>query len=329
MEDDAFERLHKLSALLDPRVHREREKLKNEGRKLVYYTSAETALKILDNKEVWMRNARCMNDYSEVQHGLDTMRRFLATPTAEKPDIGRIDFEAAIEALLPGMFQQMLDMANHYIPLIEDECYITCLSVHEPDEDLTGRLSMWRAYGVGPAGIALVVNIEPFYEIQSELGAFSNPVIYQNPDEIYNDFRRFASVFRENIDFIKTFPVEEIVQYIFLKILTTAVGSKHPGFKEEKEWRVVHIGGYMPPGALKSDIVVLGGIPQKIMKIPLGEASVTGHDGMEISRLLHRAIVGPTDYPDIVSEAIIAKLKEIGVSDADSKVVRSDIPLRN
>ncbi|PHS26931.1 MAG: hypothetical protein COA84_05615 [Robiginitomaculum sp.] len=42
---------------------------KNKTR-FVYYTSAETAMKVLRNQELWFRNATVMNDFSEISYGL-------------------------------------------------------------------------------------------------------------------------------------------------------------------------------------------------------------------------------------------------------------------
>src|SRR5689334_6919270 len=42
-------------------------------KKFVHYTSASAAMSIIRNREVWMRKAICMNDFREVQHGLDCL----------------------------------------------------------------------------------------------------------------------------------------------------------------------------------------------------------------------------------------------------------------
>jgi hypothetical protein len=41
--------------------------------RLVHYTSADTATKIIEGKSVWLRKANCMNDFSEVEHGLQVL----------------------------------------------------------------------------------------------------------------------------------------------------------------------------------------------------------------------------------------------------------------
>lgn len=42
------------------------ENLQNDSDlKLVHYTSASAGLSILQNKQLWMRNVLCMNDYND------------------------------------------------------------------------------------------------------------------------------------------------------------------------------------------------------------------------------------------------------------------------
>lgn len=67
MESD----IEKLNKIFHCDYHKRMEELKKSTNKLVHYTSASAGLKILQNKEIWMRRVSCMNDFSEVQHGKD------------------------------------------------------------------------------------------------------------------------------------------------------------------------------------------------------------------------------------------------------------------
>lgn len=42
------------------------ERIRNEKKRFVHYTTAESALNILKSEEIWLRNATLMNDYMEV-----------------------------------------------------------------------------------------------------------------------------------------------------------------------------------------------------------------------------------------------------------------------
>ena len=65
MDDDQME-LAELSTLY---AMSKLEAAKENDVKFVHYTSAFAATQIIQNEEVWLRNALVMNDFSEVQHG--------------------------------------------------------------------------------------------------------------------------------------------------------------------------------------------------------------------------------------------------------------------
>jgi hypothetical protein len=61
----------RLEAIFHPLATMHREGLFTDatGARFVHYTSAESALKIITSKRLWMRNTTCMADYREVRHG--------------------------------------------------------------------------------------------------------------------------------------------------------------------------------------------------------------------------------------------------------------------
>jgi hypothetical protein len=48
---------------------------KRTNQRFVYYTTADTAVKIIKNKEIWMRKSHLMNDYREIEHGFDCLHK--------------------------------------------------------------------------------------------------------------------------------------------------------------------------------------------------------------------------------------------------------------
>lgn len=67
---------NRLASIFLPRYWERVERLKFSGNKLAHYTSAATALSILKNHEIWMRNTRCMNDFLEVKYGINLFKSF-------------------------------------------------------------------------------------------------------------------------------------------------------------------------------------------------------------------------------------------------------------
>ena len=70
------------------------------------------------------------------------------------------------------------------------------------------------------------------------------------------------------------------------------------------------------------------GVPQRVYSLPLINIEAENLRGLEIPELLNRIVVGPCQHPYIICDALIDELNSVGVVDASSKVVASNIPLR-
>src|SRR5262249_2069650 len=124
---------------------------------------------------VWLRSTTCMNDFSEVRHGLDCLRR------AWFGDSGRA-LRDAFEGCHPGIGAEVAQEFDKQTGMIVNGSFVACFSEHDPKEDVHGRLSMWRAY-CNPTGVALVLNSGPFFSKSNALMAYSSPVAYMSDAE--------------------------------------------------------------------------------------------------------------------------------------------------
>jgi hypothetical protein len=291
----------------------------SEGTRFVHYTSADAAMKIIRKREVWMRKSSCMNDFREVEHGLECLLKALTSP-----DLGK-KFSTALDNIFKGFSAEFEKFFVPYIPLIRTDTYITCFSKHRDDEDILGRLSMWRAYGEA-TGVALVLNPSPFLTPSNVLNAWSTPVAYLSDQEFRNEFERLIDNIDKEADLLKNQERDLLRNSVFRLFWFAAVATKHPGFKEEKEWRVVHNPSIYPSVHLTKDIEVFHGTPQPVYKIPLKD--VPELVGIEIPSLLNRLIIGPTKYPLAIREAFLSLLTEAGIQNSADKVYMSEIPLR-
>ena len=118
--------------------------------RFVHYTSAEVALSIISNKKIWLRNSTCMNDYSEVHHGVKAIIDFF------KPEGNAGDFWKSLDNISFELSNEIKNLFDSRIHDLTTSTYLTCLSEHDKEEQ-TGRLSMWRGYGRN-SGVAIVVN---------------------------------------------------------------------------------------------------------------------------------------------------------------------------
>jgi hypothetical protein len=291
------------------------------GGRFVYYTTADTAARILTNRQVWMRSTTAMNDYMEVEHGFECLN------AAYNAEPGQV-LNSALDACFSGVAAELRDLFNAWLPGIRQETYMLCVSEHLPEEDQHGRLSMWRAYG-GQAGIALVLNGGVMLRESDALGAYSSPVAYLNPDAFAAEFGRIAKTIADEAGYIRTLDRETVKMHAFNMLRFAVLCTKHPGFHEEREWRVVASPTMYPSPLLTSGVEVVRGIPQTVLKIDLQNHPDEGLTGLAIPELLNRIIIGPCEFPLVVLNAFRQLLRAAEVPEPESKVFVSDIPLRH
>ncbi len=299
------------------------EEAKQKSIRFVHYTSASNAIRILKNREVTLRSAPLMNDFSEIRYGEKLVWDSITGPHEFR-------FRTALESIAIGLPEVVTRYFQAYGRLRALETYMLCISEHGDgivDEDMHGRLSMWRAYG-GDTNVALVLNGEPFLQESDALKAYSFPVRYEDASSFSNFMELWISSVESVSEIARTLPIETLAKQLafFLHVLT--ISTKHPGFAEEREWRVVYEPSLQASSYLVEDFIQINGIPQRVFKIELKDVPEEGFFGAEPNDLLDRLIIGPSSYPWPMREAFIKALTDAGVQDAGEKVWVSDIPIR-
>ena len=303
-----------------PYAHRMATEVQAKRQRFVHYTSAAVAESIIKSRRIWMRNAATMNDFLEVEHGLDLLA------SAYRGEPGK-RLKTAVDSLFPETSKKVAALFDGWQPAFRRDTYLTCFSEHLDAEDDYGRLSMWRAYG-GTAGIALVVKSDAFFLSSTALGAYSSPVLYAGQPAFDVLMTEVANnIGRESV-YLKTFGEDSLISYLFSVFRYAALCTKHPGFAEEREWRVVHSRGLDESPHLEKSIATVRGTTQRICKIPFQDFAEEGLVGLEPNSLFDRIIIGPTEHPIAMADAFTDLLAEIGVERAREKVFVSDIPLR-
>ena len=235
----------KLNEIFFPIGIRRIKEFKENHYRLAYYTTEETAKKILQNREFWMRNACVMNDYSEIQYGINKVIMML---DIFKPENKLTQPLATIYARAKEKF--FYSDKRECISW-KFNTYLTSFTEHKRTENDDGRLSMWRAYG-GGNGVAIVFKEDYLFDNLKNKDYFTkeiflSPVEYVNEKEMIGKIREvLCSITNNNnqqflIDLTQNPKYgEDMIYHIFRNMLGAAVVSlKHPGFKEEIEWRAV------------------------------------------------------------------------------------------
>ena len=290
------------------------------GCRFAYYTTAETAFRILSNRTVWMRSTRTMNDFMEIEHGVECVA------AACKSESGR-KLAAAIDGLFPGLFDEVLVRYRAWVPGFQSDTFVTCVSEHVSADDLYGRLSMWRAYG-GRSGVALVLNGGVMFSQTDALAAYSSPVAYFDYKGVAEQMGLVADRVLESSKLIMSTPRDDVLAHLFQMLRYGSICTKHPGFEEEREWRIVSSPSFQESELLPQSIEIIGGVPQTVLKLPLRDDPERGLVGLEISSLLERVIIGPTEFPSVLRRAFSQQLRDRGVSNPLERIFVSNIPLR-
>lgn len=287
--------------------------------RLVHYCSAEAAAGIISERKVWLRNVSCMNDFMEVEHGLSSLA------DAYNSEIGK-RFKTIVDDVFPALCKEIESNFNSFQNSFRYHTYIACVSEHMASEDIMGRLSMWRAYG-RTSGIALVLKRDPFLAETDLIGAYASPVRYAPSSDVKVDFELIVNGLENNRDFLSRLPRELVANHLFNLFRWAVLATKHPGFAEELEWRVVYNPHLNPSKVMERDVKTIGGVPQIIYKLPLKRFD-SDNFSTDISDFVERVIIGPTQFPSAVREAFVDLLNIAGVSNSEERVFVSDIPLR-
>lgn len=310
----------RLTQIFSPHVEHKKGEVISAGCRFVYYTTADTATKILKSRQIWLRNTAVMNDYSEVQYGFQCLNN------AYKAEPGK-NFNAALNTCFQGLADEVRDLFNGWLPIIFEDTYVTCVSQHLPEEDQHGRLSMWRAYGCG-TGVALVINGSVMFGNTQVLQVFSSPVLYERPETVAEQLNQIATNISNDVGFLRDLGREHVKSAVFNMFLFGILCTKHPGFHEEREWRAIASPQIYPTPHCTFAIEVIQGTPQRVLKLDLKNHAEQGLVGLAIPELIDRIIIGPCQFPAIIRQAFLELLQGAGVPYAGRKIIVSDIPLR-
>lgn len=290
--------------------------------RLAHYTSAETAVKIIHSESLWLRNARGMEDFSEVRYGYNIGYDYFSDQTRFNRFVSifqRADGNPAIDGVkLFDNWQASLDFGT----------FLACFSAHDSDCEPHGRLSMWRAFGTSNPSVALILNVPDPYSALP-LFCFLSPVFYpSSPKDHWAEYETIIKNVEANKDLLQGVPRQVISGWIATVLLMHAVSLKHPAFAEEKEWRLCYFPGLFLSSHVKQQIRSVRGVPQAIHEVPLKNKPDEGIRGISLSELIHEVKIGPTQHADVVWQALVSALETAGVPGASQKVSYSNIPLR-
>lgn len=290
---------------------------------LAHYTSVEVLDKLLKNNEMWFSNPLYMNDWEELQFGMNAG----ATEFRTSAHLLEAAGSAAIHKRLLGYFDRLFHEfdSKHAI-----DTYVLCLSEHDADNS-DGLLSMWRGYGARGSGVALVFD-------SAKLGAIEHSPLILSHVEYASQLKReqwiderleqLAGVLRahpqtdENLYAIAHAWIERLKLF--------SLFTKHDGFSEEREWRIVYM-SERDRGGLLSEmlgyLITARGVEPKL-KLKLASIPGVMDASASIESLTDRIILGPSISTVLAANSVRKMLVLNGRPSLAEKVVESSIPFR-
>ena len=282
-----------------------------------HYTSAETAFKIVKNKSLLLRDSQLMNDYSEIRRGLRAVQLGFGGSDAASGD-----FWHAAMSIYPNIKNKFYMAFESQLDKLFENTYIACLSEFSTKVGL-GKLSMWRAYGY-PNGVALIIDRNAFTSSKITVDITTYPVIYTEPGTTVSKTLSLAiQEIRKVVPHFKDHDENHIVDILVKIALHYATCIKDSNFSEEDEWRAVYQPDIYDFEVTKFEAQVLGGTPQIVRKLDLGDNST-----IQLKAVLKKIVIGPTEYPEVSRKAFVKLLADEGFEYPELKVEIANIPFR-
>ena len=290
---------------------------------LAHYTSLEALEGIVSTNQLWLSNPLFMNDLEEVRFGINHCARIFKEHSGIHSALGS---DSRVE-----QFNQHYDYhIKHYEKEHLFNTYVFCLSEHDP-EDYDGNLSMWRGYGGDGSGAAIIFDTNRIPEISNSPLRLA-VVKYGSEEERLTWFENAATRFADVVAELDL-PDESLFHTAFLLFdssVSYALFSKHIGFRDEKEWRVVYYNILDPAGKLKefqNYSVTTRGIEPKL-RVPLKHIEGITPENFSLDEVVDQILLGPSSSSELAIRSIEKMLDVHAKTELKNLIVPTTIPYR-
>jgi len=294
---------------------------------LAHYTSLEVLEKVMTNNEVWFSNPPLMNDHQEVRFGLSEAGRIIVLFKNDRDVLYILKAEENVDKVVKAFFNALQSFdVNHLF-----DVYVFCLSEYSFESHPDGKLSMWRGYGANGQGAALVFNTS-FLTIVPGSPLFFGKVRYGTAAE---RAQWLEVLFRRCFDLAKVIPdTDESLKFIgeqmFQVALFHSLLSKHKGFAEEEEWRIIYFPDRDVNGLMKDRLGYFrrGNTIEPKLRFPIEPMRLEPRQTWTFESILDRIVLGPTHASALAVMSAKRMLERLGKPQFATKIWVSEIPYR-
>jgi hypothetical protein len=294
---------------------------------LAHYTSISTLECIMKDDVMWMGNPLLMNDFQELRFGITEAARAFRLHEGILNICGGSDNQR-YQALLKA-FEYKLERVSNDDSF---DTYVLCFSEHlRTEENCDGLLSMWRGYGANGSGAAIIFDTEKVNELKKSPLILSK-VHYGSTQKrlqwIDDKLVQFADILMKS-----EIPTDKFyipVHILLERFKLFALFTKHDGFKEEQEWRLVYLKDRDADGKLNDMLdynIGKNGIEPKL-KLKVGPINGVIGDPISLQKLVTQIILGPSISNVLTLMTVKRMLGKVGKAELADKVKMSTTPFR-
>jgi len=264
-----------------------------------------------------------MNDLEELRFGMNAG----ADDFRSNQRLARVCGSSEKHAFLVKRFDDLFSNydSNHVL-----DTYVMCLSEHTQGKD-DGLLSMWRGYGANGNGVAIVFDTaklnlneaSPFiigkvrYKSQPERLEWIDSKLHQLTQVL-----AATELTEDSLSLAAHFFIERLKLF--------ALFTKHDGFAEEQEWRIVYMNERDPQGLMKKmfGYAITGRGVEPKLKLEFAKVAQVLGSGISLESLVDLIILGPSISSVLSENSVRRMLNVAGQSGLAKLVTASSIPYR-
>ena len=287
---------------------------------LAHYTSIATLERIAQTGEIWFSNPLYMNDVDELRYGMNLGLHAVRSHTGLR------------EACPPAHYNALLDAFDGLYEAFDSDSafdvYVFSCAEHDEEIGDDGLLSMWRGYGGDGNGVAIVFDMGALLAARSPLLVRQVQYLSYEASEAWMDdkLHHFADALRRLGGPVAS--MEAAAAVLFERIKLFALFTKHRGFHEEREWRIVYLREQDRAGVFQQQLhyqIGPRGIEPRLRFI----TDALGPPGTRpsLETMVQRIILGPVLATPLALRSVVRMLELYQPAWKD-RVARSSTPYR-
>lgn len=288
-----------------------------------HYTSISAFESIIKSQEIWFSNPVYMNDLHELLHGTN-----LGVNVFHERIIDTCNCNTTKTRLSRFLNDHIEDINANLCNI-----YIFCITQHMISQN-DGLLSMWRGYGGNGSGVAIVFNSKFInLDVDTDVQLPVIKVKYLSEDEYKS---KIANLVDRWADLFKSFDNDDgdlryAVQILICLFISLSLSTKHPGFAEEQEWRLIYLPQFDSNNLFMKNMSysIHSDQIQPRLKFPVRPLPGDQTSNWTFSDIVENIIIGPTARGPLIKQTIVRMLKNLDRDNLASKVIVSNIPLRS